>query len=118
METSDFLRSLGTAIASQRRTRKLTQEKLAEALCTSPEWISQVERGVGKPSVDMLLTVAQALEVSPAALVDAACAGEGPGVPEAAELLLLVRRLDARAARVLLDAARAVEREYGGSGAD
>lgn len=113
MDTSEFLRKLGGAIAAQRRVLKLTQEKLAERMGTSPEWISQVERGVGRPSVEMLLKLAQALETTPAALVETACSGSPTIGSEAVELVTLVRRLDVRATRVLLDVARAVEREYG-----
>ena len=39
-------KKLGQRIAALRRTRKLTQEKLAEALGCSVEFISLVERGV------------------------------------------------------------------------
>ena len=44
-------KKLGQRIASLRRDRKLTQERLAELLNCSVEFISLVERGVNAPSV-------------------------------------------------------------------
>jgi transcriptional regulator with XRE-family HTH domain len=116
VEIAEFLRKLGGAIAAQRRALKLTQERLAERLGTSPEWISQVERGVGRPSVDMLLKLADALGVPVCALVETASGGPRAPGSDAVELITLIRRIDARGTRVLLDTARAIEREYGSRG--
>ena len=44
-------RKLGQRIANLRKGRKLTQERLAEAVGCSVEFISLVERGVNAPSV-------------------------------------------------------------------
>ncbi|MGA9777332.1 MAG: helix-turn-helix domain-containing protein [Limisphaerales bacterium] len=54
---------LGQRIASLRRTRKLTQEQLAEAVGCSVEFISLVERGVNAPSVANLGKFAKILKV-------------------------------------------------------
>ena len=56
-------RKLGQRIANLRRTRKLTQEQLAEALGCSVEFISLVERGVNAPSVAGLEGFAKVLKV-------------------------------------------------------
>jgi transcriptional regulator with XRE-family HTH domain len=56
-------KKLGHRIATLRRARKLTQEKLAEALKCSVEFISLVERGVNAPSVAGLEEFANALKV-------------------------------------------------------
>ena len=56
-------KKLGRRIANLRRTRKLTQEKLAETLGCSVEFISLVERGVNSPSVAGLADFAKALNV-------------------------------------------------------
>lgn len=113
MKLEEFLRDLGSAIAAQRRVLKLTQEELAERLKTSPEWVSQIERGVGAPSLETLLRIADALGVTLSDLVTAATSA-APSRVESAELLARVRQLDSRALRLVLDVVRAVEREYGG----
>jgi len=56
-------RKLGRRIAALRKARKLTQEKLAEALACSVEFASLVERGVNAPSVAGLEKFAKILKV-------------------------------------------------------
>jgi transcriptional regulator with XRE-family HTH domain len=56
-------KKLGQRIAGLRRSRKLTQEQLAEALECSVEFISLVERGVNAPSVAGLEKFAKVLKV-------------------------------------------------------
>ena len=108
VETETFLKNLGAAVAAQRRARKLTQEKLAEKLSTSAEWISQVERGVGRPSVEMLLNIAGALEVSAAALVELACGEERALGGAMGELVEVALPLDERQRRLIVGLARVV----------
>jgi len=54
---------LGRRIAELRRTKRLTQEKLAESVGCSVEFISLVERGVNAPSVARLSDFAKVLGV-------------------------------------------------------
>jgi len=54
---------LGKRIADLRRSRKLTQEQLAEEVDCSVEFISLVERGVNAPSVAGLEKFAKVLKV-------------------------------------------------------
>lgn len=56
-------KKLGKRIADLRRSRKLTQEQLAEVVDCSVEFISLVERGVNAPSVAGLENFAKALKV-------------------------------------------------------
>lgn len=56
-------KTLGRRIASLRKAQKLTQEKMAEALGCSVEFISLVERGVNAPSVAGLEKFAKILKV-------------------------------------------------------
>lgn len=56
-------KKLGRRIAELRRTRKLTQEQLAEAVGCSVEFISLIERGVNAPSVAGLADFAKVLKV-------------------------------------------------------
>lgn len=113
MDVKDFMRDLGAAIGARRRAMKLTQEELAERLDTSPEWVSQVERGVGKPSLETLLGFAAVLQVPLGELVVESGA-VGARRADAQELIARVRDLDDRAVRVLVETARALDREYAG----
>jgi transcriptional regulator with XRE-family HTH domain len=56
-------RKLGQRIAALRKTKKLTQEQLAEGVGCSVEFISLVERGVNAPSVAGLERFAKILNV-------------------------------------------------------
>ncbi len=55
-------KQVGQHIKSARRNRKLTQEGLAERLDVSVGYISQIERGITKISLDLLAAVATALD--------------------------------------------------------
>lgn len=54
---------LGKRIAGLRRLQNLTQERLAEALGCSVEFVSLVERGVNAPTVAGLESFAKVLKV-------------------------------------------------------
>ena len=56
-------KKLGKRIADLRRSRKLTQERFAEALDCSVEFVSLVERGVNAPAVASLDKFAKVLKV-------------------------------------------------------
>jgi len=55
----------GHLLASRRRARGLTQEKLADAAQVSPSTIRELERGATGPSFDMIEILAQTLNVDP-----------------------------------------------------
>lgn len=54
--------SIGKRIKARRRELKKTQEDLAEALSVSVGYISQIERGVTKVSLDTLAEIALRLD--------------------------------------------------------
>ena len=56
-------KKLGKRITGLRKARELTQERLAEAVGCSVEFISLVERGVNAPSVAGLEKFAKVLKV-------------------------------------------------------
>ena len=60
---------IGTRIKEQRRLREYTQEDLAEKLEVSVGYISQVERGITRISLDLLAEVSTVLECDMAVLV-------------------------------------------------
>jgi transcriptional regulator with XRE-family HTH domain len=58
------LGSLGEFIAAQRKTAQLSLRQLAEQSGISNPYLSQIERGVRKPSAEVLLQLSKALRVS------------------------------------------------------
>ena len=58
------LGSLGEFIAGQRRTAQLSLRQLAEQTGISNPYLSQIERGLRKPSAEVLLQLSKALRVS------------------------------------------------------
>lgn len=60
----------GKNLRKIRRRKDLTQEKLAEALGVSVEFISNMERGVNAPSFETIEKIAQAFDLSVSQLFD------------------------------------------------
>jgi transcriptional regulator with XRE-family HTH domain len=61
---SEQLGPLGEFIASQRRTAQLSLRQLAEQTGISNPYLSQIERGLRKPSAEVLLQLSKALRIS------------------------------------------------------
>ena len=61
---SEQLGSLGEFIAAQRQGAKLTLRQLAEQAGISNPYLSQIERGLRRPSAEVLQQLAKALRVS------------------------------------------------------
>jgi transcriptional regulator with XRE-family HTH domain len=80
------LRDLGEFIREQRRNARISLRQLAEQAGVSNPYLSQIERGLRKPSAEVLQQIANALRVSTpimylrAGLLEAR---EGQGVPAA-----------------------------------
>lgn len=60
--------SLGDYLKEQRTQSKLTLRQLSEAAGVSNPYLSQIERGLRKPSADVLQQIAKALRISAEAL--------------------------------------------------
>lgn len=56
--------SLGDFIATQRRAAELSLRQLADRAGISNPYVSQIERGLRRPSAEVLQSLAQALQVS------------------------------------------------------
>ncbi len=63
-------KALGKNIKSARKARGLTQEMLAERIDISPVFVSQVEGGVRKPSLETVYNLAKTLNVTTDQLLD------------------------------------------------
>lgn len=61
---------VGGRIRSFRKKARLTQEKLAEEIGVSPEFIGNIERGVSTPSVRTLFRITLALDITLSDLID------------------------------------------------
>lgn len=58
------LHDLGGFIRDQRRTARLSLRKLSELAGISNPYLSQIERGLRKPSAEILQAIARALRIS------------------------------------------------------
>jgi transcriptional regulator with XRE-family HTH domain len=71
--------SIGERIRAVRQQRHLTMQQLADAAGISQSHVSLIERSHTQPSVEKLVRLARALDVTLADLVDAEGRGAGPG---------------------------------------
>ena len=65
----DFLR-IGLNSLYYRKQKGITQQKLAEMTSYSKNHIQKIETAMASPSVEALLDIAEALEISPAKLFE------------------------------------------------
>ena len=64
MNDNARLLELGGFIRDQRRTARLSLRKLSELAGISNPYLSQIERGLRKPSAEILQAIARALRIS------------------------------------------------------
>ena len=84
---SDLL-DVGAFIRTQRERAKMSVRKLAELAEVSNPYLSQIERGLRKPSAEVLQQLARALRVSAEQLyVRAGIVHPDPGQPGSVELM-------------------------------
>ena len=60
-----YLKKIGKNIKNARKDKNLSQEKLAEMIGKTRNYIGMVERAETRPSVCALIDIAKALEVEP-----------------------------------------------------
>lgn len=63
MRTVDYSK-IGEKIKLYRSNKRLTQEKLGYEVATDSKHLSRIEQGDGRPSLELLIHLANALEVS------------------------------------------------------
>ena len=106
------LEAVGEFIRSQRRLAQLSLRQLAEKAKVSNPYLSQIERGIYKPSAEVLKGIAGALNVSAETLyakiglVDADAEGEDAKAPSVEEAIRLDPRLSTRQKETLLSVYR------------
>ncbi|MEV7414642.1 helix-turn-helix transcriptional regulator [Streptomyces sp. NPDC089919] len=98
------LGNLGEYLREQRRTAQLSLRQLAEAAGVSNPYLSQIERGLRKPSADILQQLAKALRISAETLyVRAGILDERePGEVETRAVILADPTINERQKQVLL----------------
>jgi transcriptional regulator with XRE-family HTH domain len=95
---------LGEFLREQRQGARLSLRQLAEAAGVSNPYLSQVERGLRKPSAEVLQQIAKGLRISAEVLyVRAGILEEGSGRAEVETAVMADPHLNERQRRVLLD---------------
>lgn len=95
---------IGGRIKLERKKRNMTQETLAERLDVSIGYISQVERGITKISLDLLGAISDILNCDVSLLVSGSTVCGGNYL--AGELVDEIAGLNGRKRKLLLDFAR------------
>ncbi|HEX5721740.1 MAG TPA: helix-turn-helix transcriptional regulator [Acidimicrobiia bacterium] len=95
---------VGEFIRSQRERADLSLRRLAERAGISNPYLSQVERGLRKPSAEILKRISRALSISAESLYSkAGLIEEGPERPNVVEAIAEDPVLTPRQKQVLLD---------------
>jgi len=101
------MRDLGGFIRDQRRTARLSLRKLSELAGISNPYLSQIERGLRKPSAEILQAIARALRISAETLyVRAGILEERDGDHDLVAEILRNPTLNERQKQVLIDVYR------------
>ncbi len=110
--------SLGEYLAEQRRHAQLSLRQLSDLAGVSNPYLSQIERGLRKPSAEVLQQLAKALRISAetlyvrAGILDPDDSSDGARRPSGVvEAVLLDPALNERQKRVLLDVYASFVRE-------
>ncbi|WP_283098887.1 helix-turn-helix domain-containing protein [Frankia sp. AgB32] len=106
------VRDLGVFIRDQRRTAKISLRQLASQAGVSNPYLSQIERGLRRPSAEILQQIAKALRISAEVLyVQAGILEERPGDESVMSAILADESLSERQKQVVLDIYEAFCRE-------
>jgi transcriptional regulator with XRE-family HTH domain len=108
------MNSIGEYIRQQREQAKISLRQLAEQAGVSNPYLSQVERGLRKPSADILQQIAKGLRISAEALyVQAGILEDRPGDSGVRSALLTDPQLTERQKQVLIGVAEVADRRGG-----
>lgn len=96
MQNRDTMKTLGEFIRTQRELANLSLRQLADLAKVSNPYLSQVERGLYKPSAEVLKHIADALHLSAETFFMQAGLLDGNAYHDAAEQVESAIKLDAR----------------------
>jgi transcriptional regulator with XRE-family HTH domain len=112
MGTVANMNSIGDYIRQQREQAKISLRQLAEQAGVSNPYLSQIERGLRKPSADILQQIAKGLRISAEALyVQAGILEDRPGDSGVRAALLTDPHLTERQKQVLIEIYESFRRE-------
>lgn len=100
---SDMASDIGSFIRSQRELAQVSVRQLAEKSGVSNPYLSQVERGLRKPSADVLNQIAKALRVSAEVLYVRAGILEPSDKSQVRDAIITDTAITERQKQVLLD---------------
>ena len=104
--------SIGEYIREQREQAKISMRQLAQTAGVSNPYLSQIERGLRKPSADILQQIAKGLRISAEALyVQAGILEDRPGDSGVRAALLTDPQLTERQKQVLIEIYESFRRE-------
>jgi transcriptional regulator with XRE-family HTH domain len=104
--------SLGEYIRAQRKRAKISLRQLADNAGVSNPYLSQIERGLRKPSAEILQQIAKGLRISAEALyVRAGILEDREADTDVQEAVRADRRLTERQKQVLLEIYESFRRE-------
>ena len=105
---------LGEFIRQQRERANLSLRRLADKAGISNPYLSQIERGIRKPSAEILKNLSKALEISANSLyTKAGLIDEETPAPSVTEAIASDERLEGDQKKVLLDMYRTLIRSNG-----
>ena len=92
---------IGERIKRERKARALTQELMAEKLNVSIGYVSQVERGITKISLDLLAAISSILHCDIAVLISGTAVNSSEYME--IEIISELRKLDKKKKRFILN---------------
>ena len=102
--------TIGDYIRQQREQAKISLRQLADQAGVSNPYLSQIERGLRKPSADILQQIAKGLRISAEALyVQAGILEDRPGESGVRSALLTDPQLTERQKQVLIEIYRSFQ---------
>lgn len=108
---ADLGRNIGEYIREQRNTAKISLRELAKQAGVSNPYLSQIERGLRKPSAEILQQIAKGLRISAEVLyVEAGILQQREG-GALADAIVAATDLNERQKQVLLDVYESFRRE-------
>lgn len=110
-EISDRARGVGEFIREQRSAARMSLRNVAKAAGISNPYLSQIERGLRKPSAEILGQIARALRISAETLYVQAGILEERGEPEVEEAISRDSELTPDQREALLSYYRSLKRE-------
>jgi len=111
--------SIGEYIREQREQAKISMRQLAQSAGVSNPYLSQIERGLRKPSADILQQLAKGLRISAEALyVQAGMLEDRQPDSGVRSALLADPQLSERQKQVLIEIYESFRRENAATGAD